>query len=90
MEIVTVTVTNPFGLHARPASLLSIFIRDFVSDIMVYKNGDSSRKINAKSVLSVMDLNASMGDELTFEACGEDEEKAIQAIEGFAKNGFGE
>lgn len=90
MEIVTVTVTNPFGLHARPASLLSIFIKDFASDIMVYKNGDSSRKINAKSVLSVMDLNVSMGDELTFEACGEDEEKAIRAIEGFAKNGFGE
>jgi phosphocarrier protein HPr len=85
MEIVTVTVTNPFGLHARPASLLSIFIRDFASDIMVYKNGDSSRKINAKSVLSVMDLNASMGDELTFEACGEDRRKRSRQLKDLQK-----
>lgn len=90
MEIVTITVTSPLGLHARPASLLTKLSRDFKSDMVVYKNGDSSRKFNVKNVLSVMEVNAALGDKLTFEACGVDEQEAIRAIEGFANSGFGE
>jgi phosphocarrier protein HPr len=89
MEIVTVTVNDPLGLHARPASLLTKLVKEFNCYIALYKNEDVFRKCNVKNVLSVMDLNASFGDKLTFEASGDDEKKAITAIETFANSGFG-
>lgn len=90
MEIVIVTVPNQYGLHARPASLLSKLAMGFISEITVYKNEDLTRKYNAKNVLSVMDMNAIMGDKLMFEAQGEDEKEAILSITNFADSGFGE
>jgi len=44
----------------------------------------------AKNVLSVMDMNAIMGDKLTFEAQGKDEKETILSIANFARSGFGE
>ncbi|MBE5980645.1 MAG: HPr family phosphocarrier protein [Paenibacillaceae bacterium] len=89
MEIVIVIVPNPYGLHARPASLLSKLAMGFTSEITVYKNEDLIRKYNAKNVLSVMDMNAIKGDKLKFEAQGEDEKEAILSIANFARSGFG-
>lgn len=90
MEKVTVTITNPVGLHARPASLLTKLVKGFVCDIEFYKNGNDSKRHQPKSILSVMALGAVNGDELTFEANGKDEKEAIKAIEKFVKNGCGE
>lgn len=90
METVTVTVVNPGGLHARPASLLTKLVKGFECEIELYKNGDTSKKHQPKSILSVMALGAIKGDNLTFEANGKDEKEAIKAIEEFVKNGCGE
>lgn len=89
MEIVTVTVNDPLGLHARPSSLLTKLVKEFDCHITVYKNEDSFRKCDVKNVLSLMDMNALLNDKLTFEASGDDERKAIEAIETFANSGFG-
>ena len=72
-----VTLTNEIGLHARPAS---IFIRaavKFPCDITVEKNG---RSYNAKSIMSVLSMSASNGDELTIKASGDDEEDAVKSL----------
>ena len=72
-----VTLTNEIGLHARPAS---IFIRaavKFPCDITVVKNG---RSYNAKSIMSILSMSASNGDELTIKACGEGEEYAVKSL----------
>ena len=90
MKKVTVTVTNPIGLHARPASLLTKLVKGFECNIEFYKNGDVTRKHQPKSILSIMALGAVKGDELTFEADGKDEKEAIEVIEEFVKNGCGE
>lgn len=90
MEKVTVTVINPVGLHARPASLLTKLLKNYDCNIEFYKNGDDTRKHQTKSILSVMALGAVKGDALTFEASGKDEKKAIEAIEAFVKSGCGE
>lgn len=90
MEKITVTVTNPVGLHARPASLLTKLVKGFDCDIEFYKNGNVKKKHQPKSIISVMALGAVKGDQLTFEANGKDEKEAIKAIEDFAKNGCGE
>jgi phosphocarrier protein len=90
MEKITVTVTNPVGLHARPASLLTKLVKGYACDIQFYKNGDETKKHQPKSILSVMALGAVKGDKLTFEADGADEKEAIKAIEEFVNNGCGE
>lgn len=90
MEKITVTVTNPTGLHARPASLLTNLVKKFSSDIEFYKNEDDTKKHQAKSILAVMAIGAVRGDQLTFEANGIDEEEAIKVIAEFIKNGCGE
>jgi phosphocarrier protein HPr len=90
MEKVTVTVTNPVGLHARPASQLTKVVKGFECDIEFYKNGDAAKKYQPNSILSVMAMGALKGDKLTFEANGKDEKEALKAIEEFVKSGCGE
>lgn len=90
MEKVTVTVPNPIGLHARPASLLTKLVKNFKCDIEFYKNGNENQRHQPKSIISVMAMGAAKGDKLTFEANGEDEKLAIKAIEEFINNGCGE
>ena len=90
MEKITVTVTNPVGLHARPASMLTNLVKGYACDIEFYKNGDDSKKHQPKSILSIMALGVVKGDELTFEANGADEKEAIKAIKEFVNSGCGE
>lgn len=58
MQNVMVTVTNPVGLHARPASLLTKLVKGYKCDIEFYKNGDDTKKHQPKSFLFVMALGA--------------------------------
>ena len=78
-----VTLSNEIGLHARPAS---IFIRQavkFPCDITVVKAG---RSYNAKSIMSVLSMSASNGDELTLRADGDKEEEAIKNLVDVVEN----
>lgn len=78
-----VTLTNEIGLHARPAS---IFIRtavQFPCDITVEKDG---RSYNAKSIMSVLSMSASGGDELTLRASGDEEEAAVNSLVDVIEN----
>ncbi len=78
-----VTLTNEIGLHARPAS---IFIRaavQFPCDITVEKNG---RSYNAKSIMSVLSMSASGGEELIIRAEGDKEEEAVITLVDVVEN----
>ena len=78
-----VTLTNEIGLHARPAS---VFIRaavQFPCDITVEKN---ARSYNAKSIMSVLSMSASNGEELTIKASGEKEEEAVKSLVDVIEN----
>lgn len=90
MKSVQVTVVNEIGIHARPASFLVNLVKGYTCDIECYKNGNTEKRHQTKSILSVMAMGAKKGDELTFNATGEDEEAAIAAIEAFVKSGCGE
>ncbi|SEF88065.1 phosphocarrier protein [Caloramator fervidus] len=72
-----VIIKNPTGLHARPASLLVKEANKFKSEIMINKGG---KDVNAKSILSVLSLGVSNGDEIIIKANGEDEKEAMDAI----------
>lgn len=83
----TVTVSNKIGIHARPASLLVNAASKFKSDI-TFKNGD--RTAVAKSIISLLALQAKMNDKITIEANGSDEKDAVNVLVGLFNSKFGE
>jgi len=82
-----VTVTNPLGVHARPAALIVQTASKFKSEIMLIKDG---RRVNGKSMLGVMTLAAEMGSVVTIQAEGPDEAEAVAAIVAIFARRFGE
>jgi phosphocarrier protein HPr len=85
----TVKVINPLGLHARAAAQLVRLAGGFKSRITI-KRPDNSAFANAKSMLSVLTLAASMNTVLEIEVTGADENAAFEALVGLFENGFGE
>jgi phosphocarrier protein HPr len=81
----TVVVSNPQGLHARPAELFSRLALQFEADIEVIRDG---LRIDAKSILNVLTLGAAQGTALILEARGADAEKAIDALERLVVSDF--
>lgn len=75
-------ITDPEGIHARPAGELIKAIKDFASKITITKDG---KVADAKSIFGVMRLAVKQGQEIVMTAEGDDEEKAIAAIEKFLK-----
>lgn len=84
-----VKILNRLGLHARAAAQLVRLASSFQSKIKLRRT-DSSVIADAKSILSVLTLVASVGVELELEVEGDDEQKAFSAIREIFANGFGE
>lgn len=81
------TVTNPLGVHARPAALIVQTASKFESVITLTKD---RRAVNGKSMLGVMTLAAEMGSVVTIRAEGPDEDAAVDAIAEAFNTRFGE
>jgi len=75
-----ITIQIADGLEARPTALLVQVASQYESKIYV-ENGD--KKVNAKSIMGMMTLGISVGEEVTVSADGADEEKAIAEIESY-------
>ncbi|MEM8944085.1 MAG: HPr family phosphocarrier protein [Planctomycetota bacterium] len=73
----TVVISNPQGLHARPAELFARLALQFESEIEVIRE---SHRVDAKSILHVLTLGAAQGTELTLLAQGDDAEAALEAL----------
>lgn len=83
----SIQITNKLGLHARAAAKLSHLANNFISDIsLIYKND----KVNAKSLLGILTLAASVGNHITIVTDGKDEEKAFKEISNLFKRKFDE
>jgi phosphocarrier protein len=82
MKTLNLTITDPVGLHARPATILVQQAGKFSSAItLVY----GERRIDMKSILGIMGAGIPTQAEITIEADGADEEAAIEAISNAAK-----
>ena len=73
----SVVITNPQGLHARPAELFARLALQFDSEIEVIRD---SLRVDAKSILHVLTLGAAQGTELTLHARGADAQEALEAL----------
>ncbi|UBM58011.1 HPr family phosphocarrier protein [Marinilongibacter aquaticus] len=79
------TLTEPNGMHARPAAALIKIARKYTSLICIAKD---NRPVKLNSMLNLMTLGAKQGDILHVTIEGEDEEQASQEIETFFKTTF--
>jgi len=82
-----VTVVNTHGLHARPAMQFVDTANKFNSEITV-SSGDA--EMDAKSIMSVMQLAATRGTVLRMKAQGRDAQEALAALAELVSKGFGE
>lgn len=82
-----VTVTNPTGLHLRPAGNLCNEAMKYKS-MITFQFRDTTA--NAKSVLSVLGACVKSGDEITLICEGEDEQEALDALTAAVESGLGE
>ncbi len=74
----TVVIKNKQGLHARPAALFVQIANKFNCDITI---GKGKQKVNGKSIMGIMMLEAGMGSKVTITANGEDAEQALRELE---------
>ena len=72
-----VVITNPQGLHMRPATAFAQLAGSFQSSVQVGKDG---KNVNGKSPLELIFLNAPCGTELIIEASGPDAKEAVKAL----------
>lgn len=84
-----VLVTNPVGLHARPAVKLTRLAKQFASDIRLRAEGQADW-VNAKSPNAVMKLKLRGGDTVCLEASGSDANDAVGALVAFVERNFDE
>ena len=78
-------LVNQYGLHARPSTQLTNLASSFESTIEV---STDSRSMDAKSVMSVLQLAAVKGTLLRFRAQGPDAEEAVEALAELVGRGF--
>ncbi len=81
----TVVISNPQGLHARPAELLVRLAMQFESDVEVIRDG---QRVDAKSILNVLTLGAGQGTEITLQAQGADAQEAVEALARLIESEF--
>ena len=61
----TITLGSKSGLHARPAAIFVQNAKGFQCSITLSKN---EKKVNAKSILSVLTLGAEQGEQVVLHA----------------------
>ncbi len=73
-------ITDPIGIHARPAGLLAKEAKAFTSKITIEANGKSA---DATRLMAVMGLGVKTGAEVVIKAEGDDEDAAIAKMQEF-------
>lgn len=85
----SIEITNPTGLHARPAVKMTKLAKSFAARIDLAFDA-AGPWIDAKSVVKVMALKAPQGARLHFTAAGADAEKAIAELIDLVRRDFDE
>jgi len=82
-----IEIINKLGLHARASAKLVSTASRFSSKVEIEFG---SQKADAKSIMSVMMLAASIGSKVVLRTDGTDEQEAMDAIAGLINNYFDE
>ena len=77
------TITDPVGIHARPAGLLVKEIKGFAGSAVTISKGEKS--VNALKLMALMQMGIKQGDTVTVSVDGGDEAAVAAALENFFK-----
>ncbi|MGE5631327.1 MAG: HPr family phosphocarrier protein [Caulobacteraceae bacterium] len=77
MQRETIIVKGKDGLHARPAAEFVQLCKKIKSDVKIEKDGAQAP---GKSIIGIMSLGISKGDEITVVVEGDDETDAMISI----------
>lgn len=83
MKAFTYDVTDPLGLHARPAGMLAKKAKEYPDTTITITKG--AKTVKAAQLMMLMSLAVKNGDQVTVQAEGPQEEAAIAAVEAFFK-----
>ncbi len=84
-----VLITNPTGLHARPAVKFAQMASDYTAEVRI-RAGDSGKWVKATSTARIMKLKARANTMLYLRAEGDDAEAAVAALSDFVRRDFDE
>jgi phosphocarrier protein HPr len=90
MPSITLTVTHPAGLHARPAALFVKLALSFPCAITLRNLTKQKPPANAKSALGVLTQAVNQGQQIMIEAEGESADTALAALKALVESNFGE
>ncbi len=82
-------ISNRLGMHARPAMLLAELAQQYSAAVTV-RRLDQDEAVDAKSIMQLMMLAATIGTKLEVAAQGPDASEAVSAIERLVQAGFQE
>lgn len=85
MKQFTYTITDPVGIHARPAGLLAKAAKGLDSNVTVSK-ADGSKSAAATKLMALMGMGIKTGESVTVTIEGGDEEANAAAMEQFFKD----
>ena len=87
MKQFTYTITDPVGIHARPAGLLAKAAKGLDSTITIIKE-DGSKSAVATKLMAMMSMGIKQGETVTVTIEGGNEEANAATIEAFFKENF--
>lgn len=76
-------ITDPVGIHARPAGNLVAEVKKYASKITI--TNAAGKSAPAGKLIQLMGLGVKQGEEITVTVEGEDEDTAATAIENYLK-----
>jgi len=76
-------ITDPVGIHARPAGILVKEIKKYTSTVTIAKG---EKSVNALKLMALMGMGIKQGDVVKVTVEGPDEDSAAPEIEAFFKN----
>ncbi len=83
----TVYVTNPLGLHIRPASQIAKLLQNYTSSVFISFNGQT---VDARSVMSLLVLSVKQDSAIDLIIEGVDAEETLEVLRGAFENQFEE
>jgi phosphocarrier protein FPr len=87
MQQLDLVIHNATGLHARPARVFVDIAKQFTSSIYIQYG---EKRVNAKSMISVLTLGVPRDQRIHIDITGEDETAAATALEAAVRAGLGD
>jgi phosphocarrier protein len=82
MKEFSYVITDPEGIHARPAGMLVKEAGAFKCKVTIGKDG---KDVDAKRIFGIMGLAAKKGHTIVLKTDGEDEDAAMAKLSAFLK-----